>query len=108
MASKLHPQDFGFQSWIAMYMHLKHNTPSFFKQKTFIYRKFETPQDYINRKVVTCKITLQTLERNCWKEVKDCLLTDNDKHKLMDAVYGSTMSFDTEFMKRITRLINTI
>jgi len=105
--AKLHPQDFGFNSWIKMYKHLMQvSEPS--QTKTLVFQRYESPKDYVDGKITTRKITLATIERNCWKEVKDCLLNDNDKDKLMDAVYGSTMSFDTEFMKRITRLINTI
>jgi len=102
------PQDFGFQTWIQMYKHFEVNMADIRRHKSIVFKKYESGQDYVNGKITTRKITLATIERNCWKEVKDCLLTDNDKHKLMDAVYGSTMSFDTEFMKRITRLINTI
>lgn len=104
---KYSPQDFGFQSWIQMYKHLMQvSQPS--QTKTLVFQRYESPKDYIDGKITTRKITMRTIERNCWKEIKDCLLNDNDKDKLMSVVYGSTMSFDREFMKRITRLINTI
>ena len=104
---KYSPQDFGFQTWVEMYKHLMQvSQPS--QTKTLVFQRYESPKDYIDGKITTRKITMRTIERNCWKEIKDCLLNDNDKDKLMSVVYSSTMSFDTEFMKRITRLINTI
>jgi len=101
------PQDFGFDTWIQMYKHLMQvSQPS--QTKTLVFQQYENPKDYVDGKITTRKITLKTIQANCWKEIKDCLLNENDKHKLMSSIYQSMQVADKEFMKRINRLINAM
>lgn len=99
------PEDFGFPTWIAMYKHLQTNMVNINRQKSFIFKRYESGQDYVNGNVRTCKITLQTLERNCWKEIKDALLNENDTMKLASACH-QLVGYDREFIHRVNKLVN--
>ena len=105
MATKLHPQDFGFPTWIAMYKHLEENMVNINRQKSFVFKRYESRQDYVAGNVKTVKITLQTLERNCWKEIKDATLSESDSLKLLHACH-QLVGHDTEFIHRVNKLIN--
>lgn len=69
----------GFPTWISFYNYLSAEKPELLKGKTIHFMSYN-PNGPATK---TYSIQIATVERNCWKEIKDLRLTLNEAYDVM-------------------------
>lgn len=103
------PEDFNFDSWIQLYDYLKTQP---IKSDSILMAIYHSPlldgnpNAPTNNEMKTYRVTMRTVERNCWKEIQELRPTIEDCYEAKSILYSNYVR--TNRLESLNKLISKL